>query len=316
MDPVELDFGRHNAGIDPGLEIWEWQIPLYLFLGGMVAGLMVFSAVYELGGKRPASTALRSAPLAAMVLLSLGMGALFLDLGHKLYVWRFYLAFRPTSPMSWGAWILLAVYPALVLQGLGGATEGARSWLKARFGGAVEPVVAFADRVRRPVLWATATLGVGLGVYTGLLLGLTPARLLWNSAVLGPLFLVSGLSTGAALLLLLPLDETERHAASRFDMGAIVVELVLLGLFLVGLATGGTPQRYAADALLGGEWTAPFWALVVATGLFAPLVLDVTELRLHRAFTRVAPLLVLVGGLSLRVILVAAGQDLSFAQLP
>ena len=42
------------------------------------------------------------------------MFALFLDLAHKLYVWRLYTTFQFTSPMSWGAWILILVYPALI----------------------------------------------------------------------------------------------------------------------------------------------------------------------------------------------------------
>ena len=45
--------------------------------------------------------------------ISLGMLALFLDLEHKLYVWRLYLTMKPWSPMSWGSWILLLVYPVL-----------------------------------------------------------------------------------------------------------------------------------------------------------------------------------------------------------
>ena len=49
----------------------------------------------------------------ALGAISLGMLALFLDLEHKLYVWRLYLTFKPLSPMSWGAWILMLVYPVL-----------------------------------------------------------------------------------------------------------------------------------------------------------------------------------------------------------
>ena len=49
-------------------------------------------------------------PLLAFMLLNAGMGALFLDLTHKLYVWRIYTTFQPTSPMSWGSWVLLLVY--------------------------------------------------------------------------------------------------------------------------------------------------------------------------------------------------------------
>jgi hypothetical protein len=50
----------------------------------------------------------------SLALLTLGMLALFLDLEYKTHVWRLYTTFEPLSPMSWGAWILLLVYPALV----------------------------------------------------------------------------------------------------------------------------------------------------------------------------------------------------------
>lgn len=319
MEPVEIDFGRMNPGVDPHLEIWEWQVPLYLFLGGMAAGIMVLTAVTELGGKAPRSNALRLAPFGALALISAGMGALFLDLAHQLYVWRFYLAFHPTSPMSWGAWILMLVYPVGLLHGLGALPEPLVAAVESRSaaaGGWLRRGVTFAAGLRKEVLWLSVALGIGLGVYTGLLLGTTPSRLLWNSAVLGPLFLVSGISTGAAALLLLPIEDGERHHLARIDVGAMLVELVLIGLFLVGLATGGAPQRAAASVLLGGEWTAPFWALVVLLGLVTPLGLEAIEMRLGRPFVRLAPLLVLVGGLSLRAILIAAGQETSFRMFP
>ena len=48
--------------------------------------------------------------------------------------------------------------------------------------------------------WTNIVLGVGLGIYTGILLNTMVARPLWNSAILGPLFLFSGLSAGAAMM--------------------------------------------------------------------------------------------------------------------
>jgi formate-dependent nitrite reductase membrane component NrfD len=38
--------GRNNFLIDPHLEIWEWQIPTYLFLGGLAAGILFFAGLY------------------------------------------------------------------------------------------------------------------------------------------------------------------------------------------------------------------------------------------------------------------------------
>ncbi len=112
----EITSTRHNHLIDPTLHIWEWQIPVYLFLGGLVAGLMILSGYFLLKGRyKEKNCSCFYLPLLSVVLLSLGMLALFLDLEHKLYVWRLYTTFQITSPMSWGAWILILVYPALLL---------------------------------------------------------------------------------------------------------------------------------------------------------------------------------------------------------
>jgi formate-dependent nitrite reductase membrane component NrfD len=162
------------------------------------------------------------------------------------------------------------------------------------------------------VLWASLTGGVALGVYTGVLLGSLAARPLWNSAVLGPLFLVSGLSTAAALLLLFGPRESDQRSLLRFDVAAIVAELVLLALFLIDLATGPATAREAAGLLFGGSFTAPFWALVVGGGLLVPLFMDLAEIRRGLAPTVVSAVLVLAGGLSLRIILTAAGQVSGF----
>ena len=105
-----------TRSIDPSLHVWGWEIVVYLFLGGLVAGIFVLAAALELRfGRAAAVRALRLVPFAALALLSAGMLALWLDLAHRLWAWRFYAFFRPTSPMSWGAWILVLVYPAGLL---------------------------------------------------------------------------------------------------------------------------------------------------------------------------------------------------------
>jgi len=308
----EIDIARHSNQIDPALHIWGWEIPVYLFLGGMAAGAMILSSLLALRKEERSPTA-RWLALAAPLLVSVGMGALFLDLAHKLYVWRFYLAFRWTSPMSWGAWILVVVYPVTILFALASLDEAQLAKASAFLGrlglgrlpGAARALVSGKERA---LAWTHLATGAGLGVYTGILLSTLGARALWNSALLGPLFLVSGLSTGAALFLLFPVAEEERHFLVRWDMLAIGLELMLIVLVLVGLATSGAAGQAAAGLLLGGRYTAQFWTLVVIGGLVAPALLETLEARFHYKVTAVAPLLVLTGGLALRWILVAAGQ--------
>ena len=310
---TELDIARHSRLIDPQLHVWGWEIPVYLFLGGMAAGLMIVTSLLA-SRREERSGAARWLAFAAPGLVSIGMGALFLDLAHKAHVWRFYLAFRWTSPMSWGAWILVLVYPVSLLVALAGLDEARAERVASAAGRRRARRRSSAPRGRsgcgaRPRSSGRISgSGVALGVYTGILLSTLGARALWSSSLLGPLFLVSGLSTGAAFLLLFGLDAEERRLVTRWDRAAIAVEAALLVLFLVGLSTSGAAAHAAAGLLLGGAFTAEFWSLVVIAGLAVPLLLETLEARLHLGATRVAPALVLAGGLALRWILVAAGQ--------
>ena len=331
---MELSSTRHNPGIDPSLHLWGWEIAVYLFLGGLVAGLMALAGYRILRGEPRTGEPEEAwpwAPLVGVVLLSLGMGALFLDLEHRLYVFRVYLTFQPTSPMSWGSWILLLVYPAM----LGAALlyppermplgnlllpwlQRASGWLHAR------------PSWVRALGVANLGGGVALGIYTGILLGSLGARPLWNSAILGPLFLVSGLSTASALqhllgrlghggegrglgrLLLATVFRTVgrggHEAMVRLDVAFLALELVALFLLLLGLVGGSQVHREAADLLLTGPWAAPFWGGVVITGVAIPLVLQALELAGRVNPTPIPALLVLGGGFLLRWIFVFAGQ--------
>jgi formate-dependent nitrite reductase membrane component NrfD len=311
MDMQETTTTRLNALIDPGLHIWHYEVPLYLFLGGLVAGLMVIAGLWMVRGPdEPRSRALRLMPWAAPVLISAGMLFLWLDLENPFNALRFYFTFQLTSPMSWGSWILLGVYPASTLLAWASTPPETRDRWLARLErvpgigkldawvGSHVPILATLNIV----------LGAGLGVYTGVLLGTMAARPLWNSAILGPLFLVSGLSTGAAFMMLYRLDRREKQLLSRADMGLISVELLLIALWMIGLAAGGAASRAGLHTIMGGPYTAAFWTLVVALGLVTPLVGEWIEHRRAAVPARFTAALVLVGGLALRWIVVYAGQ--------
>jgi len=303
---LELLTTRHNPMIDPSLHVWGWEVPVYLFLGGWVAGAMVLSGwLMRRRGRDDGPSVVRVLPWIGLVLISLGMGALFLDLEHKLYVWRMYTTFQPSSPMSWGGWILIGVYPVLLLTGVAN--------LPAALADAWAPLGALARRLREPgatglLGLANVVLGVGLGIYTGILLSSLGARPLWSSGVLGPLFLVSGLSTGAAFAHLIARDVLERSLLVRSDSLFLVTELALIALFLIGLASAGAPQAQAAALLLGGPYTAVLWVLVVGLGVVLPLVIQLLGMAGRIGHAVVAPLLVMGGGLALRFVIVAAGQ--------
>ncbi len=304
---TDLVSTRANHLVDPTLHVWAWQIPAYLFLGGLVAGMMAISGWFLFSDRhRRADSVAYLLPGLGIVLLSLGMLALFLDLEHKLYVWRLYVAFQPASPMSWGAWILVAVYPAL----LANLVLRLPAWL----GDRAPALAAWSEawnrdaRLVRAVAATNMVLGGALGIYTGILLSTLGARPLWNSALLGPLFLASGLSSAAALVHMVAKERAESEFLARADNRFLQAELALLALFLIGLVTSTRVHAEAAGLVLGGPYTSVFWVGVVGIGIAVPLFVQTLAVGHRVRHTPVAPVLVLAGGLLLRIVIVYAGQ--------
>ncbi len=299
--------GRMNPNIDPYLHIWHWQIPLYLFLGGLAAGILFFAAYFVIRGKeKEYPAAVNIAPLIVPILLILGLFALFLDLKHKLFFWRLYTVIRLESPMSWGAWTLMIITPisfiwaALNIRQVFPRWDWKYKWLK--------DLEAFFAKYKVVLAWVTIFYAVILGVYTGILFSAFNARPLWNTSILGPLFLVSGMSTGAATIILFSRNHEERKSIARIDLLLIGIELFLIVHMFMGFLASTQVQIDSAKLFLGGPFTAPFWMLVVAIGLVLPAILESLELFKFRIPYYIAPILVIFGGIMLRFILAYAGQ--------
>jgi formate-dependent nitrite reductase membrane component NrfD len=239
--------------------------------------------------------------------------ALFFDLDHKLYFWRMYVTFKPASPMSWGSWILALVYPAL----LANMSASPPRFLAAR----LPVLVRFGDRLMassaalKAIGIANMLLGGMLGIYTGILLSAFGARPLWNSAALGVLFLVSGLSTAAAFVHLVARNREERELLAKADNGFLTLELFVFALYLIGLVTSTRVHIAAAGLLLTGAFAPVFWVFVIGLGIVFPLVIQSLAVSHRIAHTPVAPILVIGGGLVLRFLIVEAGQVSHWARL-
>jgi protein NrfD len=314
MSPAPFEFlaTTRSPATDPHLHVWGWEIPVYLFLGGFTAGIMVLSGWALWRGRRnPRSHPTFSLASSGLFMLglgtiSLGMLALFLDLGHKPYVWRLYLTMKPTSPMSWGSWILLLVYPVLTAAVL--LEPPARLVRLFPSIGPLSRRLADDLRTRRALGFVSMVTGIGLGIYTGILLSALGARPLWSSGLLGPLFLASGLSSSAAFAHWVSPEPEERRQMAWLDNLFLVIELALIGMLLIGLASSSEAHAEAARLVLGGPFTAVFWIGVVGLGIVLPLVIQSLAVTHRIIHTPIAPILVLLGGLALRFVIVYAGQ--------
>lgn len=305
--------GRDIPNIDPSLQIWHWPISLYLFLGGLAAGILFFAALfYILGKEKEYPAAVKVSSIIPPIGLTIGLMALVYDLTHPLYTWQLYTTFRIQSPMSWGAWVLLITTPLSFLWTFSFYREAfpkIEGKLKVfnvfKF---LNKFESFIIKNRKYIAYALIPLSIILGVYTGILLSAFNARPLWNNAILGPLFLTSGLSTGAATIILLSRNKVERHLFGKIDLGLIIIEIALIIHMIMGYYAGSQVQLEAMDLLVGGEFTLMFFGFVILLGLLVPAVLEVIELFGYKVPIVVPAALVIIGGLIFRFVMVEAGQ--------
>jgi formate-dependent nitrite reductase membrane component NrfD len=284
---------------------WGWFIVFYFFIGGLAGGACIAAAMLDLAGSESDRAIIRRAYLVGLVGVAISGALLSLDLGRPLRFWHMIIQsntgrpmFKPWSPMSFGSWILLSF-------GLFAFLASLVAWrdeppLAERLPSALRRLLA-----RRPVRVLAAIgvgiTGFGLAGYTGVLLAVTNRPIWAESPWLGILFLVSGVSTGLAVLMLLgarAAPPTTLDWLSQFDRGALALELIVLIVFVVSLG--------AAARAFAGAWGVVL-AVTAVVGVLWPLILE--GRRAHSAQLRSrAATLVLIGGLLLRVTIIFASS--------
>jgi formate-dependent nitrite reductase membrane component NrfD len=314
---------------------WGLLIVLYLFLGGLSAGLFFVSglATYLQSEGKPAYPRLaRLGALLAPWPVSIGSALLVLDLGHWYRFYKLFVTLKWHSPMSIGAWLLggftlvtLAAFWAWLPQEAI-AEFVARLPKRLRFLRVIDRPGR--EALRRPLAMAGFPLAVGVGIYTGVLLGAVQARPFWNTNLVAQMFLFSALSSGCALVILAlslqdaGLDAGEARLLLSLDIVLIGLELFIVLPYIIHGALSPLAVQQALKLILGGPFTFSFWVLFLAIGLLLPLVLELWEMRpvllghgsLHsgRMLAGVSAALVLFGGFVLRYVFVYAGQMSTF----
>ncbi|MBI4788863.1 MAG: polysulfide reductase NrfD [Chloroflexi bacterium] len=318
---------------------WGLLVVNYLFLAGVSAGAFAMSsfATY-LGGPHFRRVA-RIGALIAPWPVSIGVAVLVLDLGRPLAFWRLFMTVQFTSPMSIGTW-LLTVFVLLSL-------AYAALWLPAPLDNLLRvpthpshwrhftrwtPLTPAAIRRARAVLAMIGfPLSLGVGIYTGILLGAIPSRPFWNTPMLAQLFLFSAMSSGTATVLLATALagarhetglEAERRLLISTDVVLIVLEILMLIPFLLHHALSTWSSASSIELIFGGEYTLAFWVGVILLGILLPLAIEVYELfpvvlkqgaaRYRLALSAASGVLVLAGGFLLRFVFVYAGQASHF----
>ena len=191
--------------------VWTWEVPLYFWTGGIGAGASFVALACDLAGDEKSARIARRVSLAAVAPSPV---LLIMDLGRPARFLNMLRIFKPRSPMSMGAWCLVA-FSTLDAAAVGLDLVGRHRAAKAT--GAVN-----------------AVFGGYLGSYTGVLLATTAVPLWARSRLfLGPIFVATATATGAAATRLtlvasgLPQGHPTRTALGRVETGAMAAELLL-----------------------------------------------------------------------------------------
>jgi formate-dependent nitrite reductase membrane component NrfD len=191
--------------------VWTWEVPAYFFVGGTAGAAAAVGAVARYTGQSEAL--IRDARWIAAVGSVLSPPLLISDLGRPERFLAMLRVFKLQSPMSMGAWTLLAFSNA--------AAATAFADLVVRRGNGRWTVAVVRD-VSEALSAAT---GLVLSTYTGVLLGATAIPLWASNATRLPFhFGASGIGSATSLLELLG---HRTRGLNAIGIGAALVETAM-----------------------------------------------------------------------------------------
>ncbi len=263
--------------------VWTWEVPLYFWFGGIASGASFVALACDLAGDEESARIARRVSLGAVLPSPV---LLIMDLGRPARFLNMLRIFKVRSPMSMGAWCLVAFSNTIA--------------------GAVAADLLGRRREAKALGGATAVLGSYLGSYTGVLLAATAVPLWARSKLfLGPVFVSTAVATGAAATRLtlvatgLPEGHPTRRALGAIEAAAMTTELVLSAVNERRLGDTGAAMEHGVT---GKRFR---WAKrLVRTGLALRLVRDRGGPRVHD----LASVLYLVAGLLFRYAWVGGGK--------
>ncbi|MBU6361939.1 MAG: NrfD/PsrC family molybdoenzyme membrane anchor subunit [Chloroflexota bacterium] len=296
------------------LPYWEGWIVTYFFIGGLAGGAYFIACLLDLmhygSGRAITRVGWAIAFPAALVcavclILDLGMPERFINMVINVK------AMLPTpkihSPISVGSYIIL------VFSGLSFVHFLRLMVDKDMFKGGIAKLVQTLTTGTwgRIISALGALFGLLLAGYTATLLATTHFAAWKDSPLIGTLFVASGVSTGLAAIGLILAMRNEKmsndvwSSLKRADNFAIIVEIVALVLMLITLGGSAAPylKPFTATLLIGGT---------LLCGLLIPLILQwkpaFAGAHASASITIGAALLILLGGLILRLVIVLAPQ--------
>lgn len=284
---------------------WGAYIFTFAFFIGLSAGGLIMASSAEVFGIK----ALR--PLARLGVLSaaatVAVAGLFIipDLGEPTRIFNLIKHPNWSSPLLWDVLIVCGYLTFSVVD----------LWVLQRH--TAEPTKL--GKTARILAYVGLPLAISLHTVTAWIFGLQISRAWWNTSLMAPLFVVSAILSGCALVTLIalaaerwghfPLPADTKEWLRRFIVTTLLVDLFMVLCDYVTIFWGNVPaSRSELNLVLpGGAWSWVFWGEWLVGGLIPVLLLTVPRLRQVKGSLGLAMSLILVGVYCFRIELVVVG---------
>ncbi len=277
-------------------------IAVYFYMTGLSAGSFILSTMAYGFGMKQFKPIGRVGVIMAVVLLGLAPLNLIADLGQPQRFWFLFPYLNPTSPVTWGSF-LLTLYPVNCM---------------------IYAYYMFKGNAKLTRTFGLLGIPLALSVhgYTGFILALGKARALWNTALMPMYFLVSAMVSGIALMILVVMvrdrffqPDKKINAGIVSTLVTMLIITIVMDLFLalsdiLVLLTADSEAREAGLLLLQGSFRPYFLGVELAIGAAVPMfLLLVPATRKRYPLVALACFLVMVGIFAMRYVMVIGGQS-------
>ena len=307
----ELAHGLGSTGMRNVIS-WGVYIFTFAFLVKLSAGGLIVASSAEVFGIRELKPLARLGVLTAAACVLVAAVTILPDLGRPGQLLNLVLHPNWRSPLIWDACIITS-YFLLAVGELALMRPGPES----------------ATRQKRLTILATVGLPAAFALHsiTAWIFGLQISRAFWNSALMAPLFVVSAIACGTALIAIIAAG-LQRFGEVRFEeatwrklvgLMAISIAVNLFFLFCEYLTVlwGNVPREVVALKMVlpGGRFASLFW-LEWGLGGIVPFALLVTRRSRQSVGVRVtAAVLILAGVYAHQIQLTTVGMANPLIQL-
>lgn len=289
---------------------WGLDAVVYMFTAGIGAGVYLISALGVFGIKELKSIE-KPALVLSIVLVAIAPINLFLAMGRPERFWRIFFTPNPTSAIVFGAYALtvFVIVAGLTLYFSIRKDLPGRSLSQDQIANDNRKIIIL-EKIGIPL--ALVVIG-----YTGLLLALSRARVLWHTSLMPVIFFVSSIISGVALLIVVSrvlqkqcgfnIAESIFERLGKIILFGIIFELLFLSGEIVAGVYGRSGDHYESwSVLLSGAYSFNFYFFQIIVGAIIPFCLLFTRFSIRK--TVLASICALIGVFAMRYNIIVGGQ--------